>query len=277
MEVKKKKARQPMNKTEIRRILQEKRNELESLLRSKVISRFTALKGTINFKTQNGAIRFFRYEKRKCKYLKKEDKKEITDLCTKHYVTRLKDAASKELEQINSCLEILDDGDSSDVDKTYGELPDCIKENTSPSIFTDEGYARRWQEESFNTKWDMKNRIHETPGGDKVRSKSEWMIACLLTQAGIPYRYEAELDLDLGFYIYPDFTVLNKRTRKEYIWEHFGKMDDPKYVKESFMPKMRDYYAAGYLPGEKLLMTFESEGHPFNITQAKQLIKQFLT
>ena len=266
-----------MNKSEIRRILQEKRNELESLLRSKVISRFTAINGTISHKKRNGKEWFYHYEKGKYTYLDKNKTKEITNLCTKYYVTKLKTAAQKELEQINSCLEILDDGDSSDTDKTYSSLPECIKENTSPSIFTDDGYARRWQEESFNTKWDLKNRIHETPRGDKVRSKSEWMIACLLNEEGIPYRYEAQLDLNLGFCIYPDFTVLNKRTRKEYIWEHFGRMDDPKYVQESFIPKMKDYYAAGYLPGEKLLMTFESEGHPFNVMQAKRLIKQFLT
>ncbi|MFQ6929598.1 MAG: hypothetical protein ACLRR3_00115 [Eubacterium sp.] len=30
----------------------------------------------------------------------------------------------------------------------------------------------------------------------------------------------------------PDFTVLNKRTRHEYVWEHFGMMDDSIYVKE---------------------------------------------
>ena len=70
--------------------------------------------------------------------------------------------------------------------------------------------------------------------------------------------------------------MLNKRTRKEYYWEHFGRMDDPKYIEESFMPKISDYYNFGYLPGKKLLMTFESKGHPFDTTQVKRLIEEFL-
>ena len=100
----------------------------------------------------------------------------------------------------------------------------------------------------------------------------------MLAEAGVPYRYEELIGLheEFGVHLYPDFTVLNKRTRKIYYWEHFGRMDDPEYVDNSFMPKINDYYNFEFLPGEKLLMTFESKAHPFDTTQVKRLIETFL-
>ena len=70
--------------------------------------------------------------------------------------------------------------------------------------------------------------------------------------------------------------MVNKRTRKVYYWEHFGRMDDPKYIEDSFIPKISDYYNFEFLPGEKLLMTFESKHFPLDTTQVKRLIDTFL-
>ena len=55
---------------------------------------------------------------------------------------------------------------------------------------------------------------------ERVRSKSEIIIADTLSRESIPYRYECPLHIpDVGN-IYPDFTVLNVAKRKELYWEH---------------------------------------------------------
>ena len=68
------------------------------------------------------------------------------------------------------------------------------------------------------------------------RISSEWVqretiIDKLLFDAGIPFRYEDKLVLGDNT-IYPDFTVRHPRTAEYYYWEHFGLLDEPKYVSE---------------------------------------------
>lgn len=58
-----------------------------------------------------------------------------------------------------------------------------------------------------------------TAKGEKVRSKSEVIIADVLSREGIPYRYEYPLYLKGIGKVHPDFTVLNVKQRKEIYWE----------------------------------------------------------
>lgn len=66
------------------------------------------------------------------------------------------------------------------------------------------------------------------------------IIADLLNKEGIPYRYEYPIQLNGVGWIYPDFTVLNVRLRKEYYWEHLGMMDDYSYA-EKALQKISSY------------------------------------
>ena len=268
-----------MNKTDIKKTLQSREKELKKL--SSKISKHGSLsvEGTINVKRQKNSFRFFCRRKGVLTYLGADKKDEIRKLCTKQYAIKLMKAAENEASQIAQCLSILNQGEDSDVEMVYSQLPEPIKENTNPSIMTDDGYAEKWQAHKYQNRWEGKGFKYETSRGEKVRSKSEWMIASMLTEAGVPYRYEELIGLhpELGVHLFPDFTVLNKRTRKIYYWEHFGRMDDPEYINGSFMPKIMDYYAFGYLPGEKLLMTFESRDYPFDTNQVKRIIETYLT
>lgn len=139
----------------------------------------------------------------------------------------------------------------------------------------DEDYAARWQKVRYRTNKKEKKDSIVTARGEKVRSKSEALIADRLLKAGIPYHYEAELDLkDDGVY-YPDFLVLNKRTRQVFIWEHFGRLGDSDYAYKS-LRKIRIYKKHGYELGKNFLMTFESPEHVFDTTEADRLIDEYL-
>ena len=108
------------------------------------------------------------------------------------------------------------------------------------------------------------NRIFTTAHGEKVRSKSEVIIADTLLRMGIPYIYEKPYYYDGNKSFNPDFTVLNVKRRKEIYIEHFGKMGSAGY-RADFFWKMKTFGQIGIVQGKNLVMTFEDEDHPFDI------------
>ena len=131
-----------------------------------------------------------------------------------------------------------------------------------------------WKNSSF-----QKNPTHPehlqytTNTGLCVRSKSEVLIATSLEKHAIPFRYECLLDTPSGP-IYPDFTIMHPKTRRLYIWEHFGMIDNQAYSAKS-LPKICTYSQLGYFPNDNLIMTFESKDHPFNLPEADDLVRKY--
>jgi energy-coupling factor transporter ATP-binding protein EcfA2 len=74
--------------------------------------------------------------------------------------------------------------------------------------------------------------IHRTKTGVLVRSKSEVIIANILTDLGISYEYEKPLysKKDSKDFRLPDFTI--KYEGEEFYWEHLGMLEVPEYRKE---------------------------------------------
>ena len=268
-----------MNKTEIIRILEETAGNLGKIIES---SR-PETSGSLNLKTVKGRPLFFcRTEEGKQKYVKMSDDGQIKRLSYNYYAKKLKAAAVKEKKQIDNCLDILSkDPEKSDVDKVTQRIPEAIKDNLSYSELTNEGYARRWQEGNKVVK---KRRIHDkddyhrfkTLRGDYVGSKSEVIIADRLTYYGVPYVYEITTAQDAFDEMrYPDFFILNKRTRKEYFWEHLGRMGDPQYAAKNQV-KMEQFARQGILPGNNLIVSFECGERPLSTEYVDTIIKQLL-
>lgn len=59
--------------------------------------------------------------------------------------------------------------------------------------------------------------------GERVRSKSEKILADYFYRNQIPYKYERPLYLKNFGTVHPDFTFLSRKTRQEIYWEHDGK------------------------------------------------------
>lgn len=97
-----------------------------------------------------------------------------------------------------------------------------------------------------------------TEQGERVRSKSEKIMADYFYRNGILYKYECPLYLENFGIVHPDFTFLSKKTRKEIYWEHDGRMDDPIYAKNA-VKKIGAYEKNDIYPGERLILTFETE------------------
>lgn len=121
-------------------------------------------------------------------------------------------------------------GDEGCLKKIYETAPDVRKELIIPAELPDELYAQQWQSMPFRLNEIGENvPEHYSNKGERVRSKSEVMIADALAQAGLPYRYECPLMLGTAV-VHPDFTILRREDRKELFWEHLGRMDDVGYV-----------------------------------------------
>ncbi len=275
-----------MNKQELLSNLKEASQELSTLTENIAKSPSMQANGTLMARTVNGKLRLFRrVNGSKEEYLGRKDCRSIILLATKTYAQKLDKAAKLQKSQIDGCIELLQSkrdkngNDIADIDLVYNSLPEHIRTNTTPSAATDDGFAEAWQKKDYGKLWSKSDRTsYETTRGEKVRSKSEWIIASMLAEAGVPYRYEAILALSPEFRVFthPDFTVLNKRTRKVYYWEHFGLMSDPNYINNTYLPKIAEYYNFNFLPGDKLLMTFESSERPLDTLEVKRLIEKYL-
>ena len=114
-----------------------------------------------------------------------------------------------------------------------------------------------------------------TEKGERVRSKSEKILADYFYRNNILYQYERPLYLKGYGTVYPDFTFLSKKTRKEIYWKHEGMMDKPEYAK-SAVKKIESYQRNGIHLGERLILTFETELTVLNSQIVEELVEKYL-
>jgi exodeoxyribonuclease V alpha subunit len=69
--------------------------------------------------------------------------------------------------------------------------------------------------------------IHRTTTGELVRSKSEVIVANVLTNLGLDYKYEEPLEVAPHNFRLPDFTIHYKG--QVYYWEHLGMLNVESY------------------------------------------------
>lgn len=207
-------------------------------------------------------------EKWKC--IKKSEKRLIKPLMQKSYDRLLLKAARSELKK----LELIRKANALDsVDDVYHKLPAAFKDLISPAPDTRESVFRQWKTQKFipkpvsNSLSDIQSKL-----GERMRSKSEVIIADMLTDHNIPYIYEKPLNLKGYGTIYPDFTLYDVINNYEIYWEHMGLLDDPEYRSHAFA-KIATYEKNGLLSGNRLIITFESEEHPLNMEVIKMQVE----
>lgn len=207
-------------------------------------------------------------------YIKKSEAALIHKLAQKEYEENLLKAIEIQLSQIQRFLAKYNPDLLADV---FTKLPQHKQALITPYILSDGEYAKSWQNTPFSSKnFAVNDPEIYTEQNERVRSKSEKILADKFFKYQIPYKYECPLTLKGYGVVYPDFTLLNKRTRKIFFWEHFGMMDNPVYS-ESAVKKIESYAKSGIYPGKSLLLTYETKNYPLNIKIADSLIGEFLT
>ena len=234
--------------------------------------------GTIQVTRKNGKVYFYQYldGETTAKYLNKVQAPLISALAQKRYDKEVYEAIKHKKTIIDQCITKLSQAKTKfDITKIYENFPTELKPLIKPVQTYDVAYAKRWQAQQHETSTYEKKIVFKTKRGEYVRSKSELIIANKLFEAGVPYHYEAALEIKNTIISYPDFLVLNVRTKKEYFWEHFGRMDDDEYL-EKTLRKIEDYAKKGLTLGINFIATFESNYHPLNTEHIDRVIKTLL-
>lgn len=248
--------------------------ELEQIIREREKSLKKAPEGRLRVSRSENREQYFHLTEkspRKGKYLGAKDSRIRNSLAQKDYDEKVVAAAKRELKALLACNSAIPEIAPEEI---YLNLHRMRKKCVNPIRVPDEEYIRNWEEESFVTKGvENENTEYVTEKGERVRSKSEIIIANKLRSLGIPYRYECELQLSSGRIIYPDFTILHVPTRRTLFYEHFGMMDDPDYVYKN-MRRVFWYEDDGIIPGDRLFITWESDACPLNIARVEGIFRK---
>ena len=212
-------------------------------------------------------------KKRSPIYMRKDQRGFAASVAQKDYNRDLLQVARKQLAYIE---DLMAHYSPTIFVEQYTKLHPLRQQLIKPHIIPDDVYAKQWERVEYEHKG-FKDGMPEiyTQRGERVRSKSEMIIADHLYHRGIPYRYEYPLELSVIGVVHPDFLLLNTRTHQEFYLEHLGMMDDPKYAKNN-ISKINQYIRDGYIPGKNLILSFETSATPLNIMVLDELIDAYL-
>lgn len=260
----------------IKEILQTRRNYLLQMKADKENEIKNAPDGTLRICNSGNRTQFYQRIDPKDyngKYISEKDIHLVKSLAQKDYDKKLLRAMEKEL---NAIKKYFDTYPMINAEQIYENLHKERQKLVNPIEEPEEEFIRKWAEFTYEGKGFQGDAPEfYTIKGERVRSKSELIIADLLNREGIPYRYECPVDLNGYGRVYPDFTVLNVKCRKEIYWEHLGMMDDPVYA-ENALKKIVTYENNGIFQGDRLLLTYETKNMPISQKQIQRIIQQYL-
>lgn len=270
-----------LEKSELRpdmlvKLIKERKTEIEKVLIEKEKALKSAPEGKLRIDRKGNSMQYYHrisHSNTGSVYLNREQDSFASLLAQKDYDCKL----IRELKvAINAIDRFLDEYRPERIDEIYLSLHDSRKLLICPAMIFDEDYVKRWMSLEYETKIFEENAPeYYSTKGERVRSKSELIIADALFRFKIPYRYEYPIHISGIGTVHPDFTCLNVRTRREYLWEHFGMMSDSEYA-DNAVNKIEKYTLAGYYLGENLLMSFESASRPLNSRVIKYYIQKYL-
>ena len=209
----------------------------------------------------------------KGKYISRKDSSLPIQLAQKGYNTSVLDGSKRNLK----ALEDLQKNYRSDyLDDIYNDMSAARQKLVTPVVMRDEEFIKNWYEKHPGNLNPLEaiERTY-TSRGEVVRSKTEKILADEFFKLGIPYVYESRLTLKGYKTIYPDFLLLNVRTRKSLYWEHYGMMDDPQYYANAIM-RTEAYECNGYWRGHNLITTHEAKDSMINTKYVERIIERYL-
>lgn len=179
-------------------------------------------------------------------------------------------------EQLALIDHFLNKYDPDAIKRIYAKSGEVRKQFIQAAELPDEDFRAEWRAVSYDGKEFREGAAeHYTLRGERVRSKSEVMIANALFRAGIDYRYEAPLLLGSQL-VYPDFTILRMADRKTLFWEHAGLIDDADY-RNDLLSRIVIYEENGFFSGEDLILTAETQKRPLNIRDVQRVVNHYFS
>lgn len=205
-------------------------------------------------------------------YIKKKDKVFAEQLATKKYLSALLEDLEHEKVATDMYLRHCNN-ETQKVEQIFENSPELLN-LLSPYFSPLSKELDDWMKSPYEKNLKHPEHLTQRVGANEfVRSKSEAMIAKLLKQYQIPYRYECKIVLN-GMELYPDFMIRHPKTGEIFYWEHFGLLDNPEYVKNMHM-KMNMYTANNIMPGINLITTYETKDKPLTFEMVEMMVKYY--
>lgn len=227
-------------------------------------------KNVEEFYYRNGRNGNERERRENGRYLKKDEIGMASRLAQRDYDVCFIRKAEERIKAMDRFLKLYD---KTSLKKLYQKINPQRKKLIVPAVLSDEEFVRLWESVEYKGKsFEDDENVIITDRGERVRSKSEKIIADKLNALGIPYRYEYPLILEGGVKIYPDFTILRMSTREEVYLEHFGMMDDMNYVEKAIY-KLNTYEKNQIYLGVNLFVTYETRKKPISTKTLDDLIR----
>lgn len=259
-------------------------NKLDEIMkRKKYLEKLiTEKKKTINLAPQ-GSLRIIKHGKgwqyyyrripsdKNGIYIKKCDEIFIRSLAQKEYDQQIISLAEQELKYLKDQI---DYSTTEKVEELYEKLKSPLREKIKPIKEPDNAYAERWMKIKYEKKGFRENDPeYYSESGERMRSKSETFIANVLKNKGLYYLYEKPIRINGLGIVYPDFTILDIKNRKEIIWEHLGLLDDQDY-REKMISKIYRYEQEGFIFGDNLIISYETAKYPLNMRVIENKIER---
>lgn len=256
--------------------MRHRKEYLEKLIDLKIAQISGAPSGSIRVSESNGSYQYYYRApgtEAKATYVKSNERQFAASIVQREYDEKVLIAAKSEAYHLNGILSRYEHGTAEDI---YDKLPPARRALVTPVLLPDDEFAKNWLAQPYEgLGFEEGAPEYYADSGLRVRSKSEIGISNKYDEYDIPMLFERPLKLKGWKTVYPDFTLLNVRLRKEYIHEHLGMMDDPVYLMEN-IAKVNAYMKNGYFPGKNLILTFETKSQPFDMRIMDEIIKQYL-
>ena len=260
---------------EIKTMLEQREKYLHLLKKEKERALKVAPEGSLRISRNRNMTQYYKRINPKDSngtYIREEDMKTAYQLAQKDYDQKVLKSIEKELKAISKYKEAYPDKSAEQI---YESLHLARQRLIQPIKESDEEFIARWESVEYVGKdFSYDTSEHYTAKGERVRSKSEVIIADALNRAGIPYRYEYPMYIKGLDYFNPDFTILDVKKRKEIIWEHLGLMEKPEYAEKNVY-KINCFENSGYHMGDNLICTFETKQNPLNQKTVQAIIQKY--
>jgi hypothetical protein len=256
-------------------VITKRKEQLESIIQSKSVALNQPQEGKLRIQKRKNSFQYFLRTDPKDpngKYLPLDKRQIAARIAQRDYDERIVEAAKKELKIAANYVEVLQHESVSEVFESLNPGKQVL---VTPVFVPDEQYVEDWINKDYMLMPFQDENEFYSHSGTRVRSKSELIIVNALEQHKIPYRYEYPITLQSVGQVRPDFTCLNVRTRQEFIWEHFGMMDNIAYANKN-ISKIGAYEQSGYYPGKNMIMTFETSQHALSSNIINAMIVQYL-
>lgn len=165
------------------------------------------------------------------------------------------------------------------LDNIYYNMPPSKQALITPVQKTIKQMLEEFDTEEFEPgQFDKEANELYTIKNERVRSKSEVLIANALYHHGIHYKYEKPLLLNVGDHkklFRPDFTIMVERTGEIKYLEHLGMLDNSDYFANN-LDKLGIYERNGLLIGRDIILLHEVSYSQLSTRTIDNYINEFL-